>query len=148
MLLSSLQVCTISYLTILLPYEFVNPCKLSIDKFANYLYNLLTETKRPGLVYEPLDRTLAHKDNTLMSTASTLPQTAPAYRLIGRTLVIQSSTNPRLSYTVTDRGCDCMAGKHGRACKHVAKRAEVLAARQPMSDAAYAQVLEACDELC
>ena len=82
-----------------------------------------------------------------MSTASTLPQASNEYRMVGRTMIITSSSNPKTRYTVTDRGCDCMAGKHGRACKHVAKRAEVLAARQPMSDVAYAKVLEACDEL-
>lgn len=85
-----------------------------------------------------------------MSNA-TVPQTAttaPAYRMIGRTMIIQSSTNPKTRYTVTDRGCDCKGYRfHGGQCKHVTKRAEVLAARQPMSDAAYAKVLEACDEL-
>lgn len=85
-----------------------------------------------------------------MSNATVPQPAAPTYRMIGRTMIIASSTDSRRSYTVTDRGCSCPAGQHKRACKHVAKRAEVLAQRaaQPMTDAQYAKVLEACDELC
>ena len=87
-----------------------------------------------------------------MSNA-TVPQTTttPAHRLIGRTLIIQSSTNPRLSYTVTDRGCTCPAAKYRSGpCKHQQTRVEALAARAArprMSDAEYTAACAAADEL-
>lgn len=83
-----------------------------------------------------------------MSTATTLPQASNEYRLLGRTMIITSSSNPKTRYTVTDRGCDCKGYRFHGHCKHNDQRAAVLAARQPMTDQQYAQVLEACDELC
>lgn len=85
--------------------------------------------------------------------ATTLPQTvqpaAPNYRMVGRTMIVASASNPATRYSVTDRGCTCKGFKFRSTCKHVTLRADVLAARaaQPMTDAEYARTLEACDEL-
>lgn len=77
---------------------------------------------------------------------STTTIAQPAH-LIGRTLIIQSSTDPRKSYTVTDRGCSCPSFKYRKSCKHEQVRADALAARKPQTDADYAKTVEACDEL-
>lgn len=89
----------------------------------------------------------------MADTSVAQPAAQPAaqpYRMIGRTMIVQSSKDARTSYSVTDRGCTCPDFKYrGGECKHMRQRAAVLAQRaaQPMTDAQYAKVLEACDEL-
>ena len=73
----------------------------------------------------------------------------------GEALVIESASTMFQRYHVQHTSCDCKAGSKGRACWHLAalrliqRAAEVALtpATPKMTDARYAAVLAACDEL-
>jgi hypothetical protein len=72
----------------------------------------------------------------------------------GELLVIQSASDLTKRYHVSFDGCDCMAGKHGRPCKHLAafhlvRRGAELAltpARPKLSQEQYAAKLDAWND--